>query len=1302
MATFTSTSGSAFDTQNLFVDNLNSATNLRFDGQISSTGTFPLGSTTTTYSTLTFEKNGYTYHYDGLWSVTATGLVVIGTVHSEGSYDTIRVEQGGQQVASYTGDSVDVNFGASGDLAIGLVVGNLLSLLIGLHVGDKAYGNLNYDATPDLLDDAFAAVDTLTGGIGSQTLFGGAGNDHIDGGQGADIMTGGAGDDTFIVDNAADQTIEALNDGFDTVETTASYTLADNIERVILRGTGSINVTGNNNANVIIDNEGVNSLSGLGGDDTYYVSNVFDSVVEEVNGGRDLVHSAISFTLGANVEDLTLDGVADVNGYGNALANVITGNAGSNILDGGLGADTLTGGAGNDTYVVDNLSDLVTELVNGGTDTIQASVSLTLAANVENLVLEGNGDLAGSGNDLANMLTGNSGANLLDGALGADVMSGGAGDDTYMVDDVADVITEGLEAGRDTVVTALSYALGANVEDVVLTGTADVGATGNELANQLTGNGGANVLVGGLGADVMVGLNGDDIYYVDDIGDVVTEAINAGNDTVHAAITYVLGANVEQLILEGTTNINGTGNDLANTLTGNGGANILDGGLGADVQVGGLGDDTYIVDDAGDIVVEAPGGGDDTVRSSISYVLGLDLERLFLTGTDDLNGTGNSLANTLTGNDGANVLDGGTGADAMAAGLGNDIYIIDNIGDAVTEALNAGNDTIRASISATLSANVENLVLEGNADLNATGNELVNTLLGNGGANVLDGGLLGDSMSGGNGDDTYYVDNIGDVVTEAVNSGNDTVHSTVNYALTANVERLFLDGVGNIAGTGNALANSLTGNAGNNVLDGGMGADSMIGGLGDDTYVVDDASDVVTEAVNAGSDTVRAAFAYTLGSNLERLVLLGSGNIAGTGNALNNTLTGNGGNNILNGMTGADVMIGGLGDDIYYVEDAGDTVTEAFNAGYDTIRSSVSYTMGANVEQMVLGGTANLSGTGNTLANLIYGNSGNNIIDGGLGADTMIGGLGNDIYIVDNAADRITEGLNAGTDTIRTSANVLMSANVENLTMLGSANLQATGNGLNNVMYGNGGNNILDGSTGADTMIGGQGNDTYSVDNTGDRYVEAANAGIDTIRSTISLTLAATVEHLTLLGTGNLSGYGNAEDNRMLGNGGNNVLYGRDGADVMDGLGGNDTLFGGTGKDQMTGGAGQDRLQGEAGDDTLAGSGGADILTGGIGFDAFVFNTARDGTVDRISDFTVGSDRIVLESDFFAGLGNAGVMSAQHFATGHATTATQHIIYNSATGALGYDADGSGSGQAVMFAQLSAGLSLSASSFYVA
>jgi Ca2+-binding RTX toxin-like protein len=272
-------------------------------------------------------------------------------------------------------------------------------------------------------------------------------------------------------------------------------------------------------------------------------------------------------------------------------------------------------------------------------------------------------------------------------------------------------------------------------------------------------------------------------------------------------------------------------------------------------------------------------------------------------------------------------------------------------------------------------------------------------------------------MSGGIGNDTFVVDDAGDVVSEGASEGLDNVRSSINYVLPVNVEQLLLSGSA-AQGTGNALDNTLAGNGADNVLDGKAGRDTMVGGAGNDTYVVDNASDTVTEAASEGIDLVQSSVAYTLGANLENLTLTGSGAIAGTGNAADNlltgnaaanTLTGNAGNDQLNGGAGADTLRGGAGNDTYTVDNASDVVTEVAGEGTDIVLSTVTYTLGANVENFTLTGASAINATGNTQNNVVTGNTAANVLNGGAGGDTMIGLAGNDTYVVDNAGDIVTE-----------------------------------------------------------------------------------------------------------------------------------------------------------------------------------------------------------------------------------------------------------------------------------------------------
>jgi ELWxxDGT repeat protein len=347
----------------------------------------------------------------------------------------------------------------------------------------------------------------------------------------------------------------------------------------------------------------------------------------------------------------------------------------------------------------------------------------------------------GAGND---SLVGGAGRDILKGGLGADQLTGGLGDDLFYVEQAGDAALEATSGGYDRIIASLDWVLGEHLEWLSLVAGAAVNGTGNALANRIDGNANANLLTGGEGADRLYGLAGSD------------------------------------------------------TLIGGVGADALDGGLGADRLEGGADNDVYSVNDLGDVVVELVDGGYDRIAASVNWVLGDHVERLSLSGNAALTATGNALANIIDGNAGSNVIDGRDGADVLS-GL-------------------AGNDTV----------------------------------LGGLGADTLSGGTGADSLEGGADNDTYSVDDLGDVVVEQTSGGYDRVITTVDWVLEANVERLSLGGVADLDGTGNELANRLDGNAGanrldgaggNDVLIGGGGADELQGGLGADRFIFQSAAD---------------------------------------------------------------------------------------------------------------------------------------------------------------------------------------------------------------------------------------------------------------------------------------------------------------------------------------------------------------------------------------------------------------------------------------------------------------------------
>lgn len=525
----------------------------------------------------------------------------------------------------------------------------------------------------------------------------------------------------------------------------------------------------------------------------------------------------------------------------------------------------------------------------------------------------------------------------------------------------------------------------------------------------------------------------------------------------------------------------------------------------------------------------------------------------------------------------------------------------------------------------------------------------------------------------------------------------DDVFQLVGSAITAGDVDILVDlagddgnrgGVVNVLGTitattrtftGNGDADTLSGSAGDDVLNGRGGSDTMQGRAGNDTYVVDSIGDQIIEGVGDGTDTVQTAVSFTLAANVENLSMLGTANINGIGNGLANVINGNSGNNILDGAAGADTLNGGLGNDTYVLGDGSDTVTDT--GGTDTVTSTITRSIAtlAAIENLTLLGAGNINGTGNALANIITGNSGVNVLNGNAGLDTLIGGLGNDAYMLGAESDTVID--SGGNDLITStiSRSLAAHASIERLTLLGAANINGTGNALNNIITGNSGVNVLDGGAGLDTLDGGLGNDAYVLGAEDDTVIDSG--GNDLITSTISRTLAdyATIERLTLLGSSNINGSGNGLNNLMTGNGANNIING------------------GAGSDTINGGAGTDRLFGNIGNDTL---------TGGTGADFFVFHSAPNAVtnVDTITDFSIAEDTISLENSVFTTIGAVGTLAAAAFVrntTGLAQDASDRIIYESDTGNLFFDSNGSAAGGSVLIAVLDPGLLLTNLDFTV-
>lgn len=416
------------------------------------------------------------------------------------------------------------------------------------------------------------------------------------------------------------------------------------------------------------------------------------------------------------------------------------------------------------------------------------------------------------------------------------------------------------------------------------------------------------------------------------------------------------------------------------------------------------------------------------------------------------------------------------------------------------------------------------------------------------------------------------------------------------------------------------------------------------------SYVVSDGYALVRSSITYVVDSSNSVFNGT--ANADYLF----------GTAGGDTLKGFGGNDYLDGKAGADLMIGSSGDDTYVVDDVHDVIVENASEGADIVYTGLSYTLGANLDNLWLTGTANSSGTGNALANVLFGNSGNNSIwgldgndflDGKTGGDTLYGGFGDDGYVVDSYGDTVIEDSPAGgTDSIYTSVSFVLGYNLEYLFLTGTNTIDGTGNTLDNLLFGNdaqnhlsglAGNDYIDGHGGADIMTGGTGDDGYYVDNSADLVVENSGEGYDTVYASATFVLGANVEKLSLQGANNINGTGNGLANVLSGNSGNNTLR------------------------------------------ALTGD---DYLQGGAGADSFVFEAAATNGHDLIGDFTSGLDHLVFTGASYGFAAHHTLTAAEYSETGLAVGSSAQFIFDPTTGVLFWDTNGDGAGGQFILATL--------------
>ena len=983
--------------------------------------------------------------------------------------------------------------------------------------------------------------------------------------------------------------------------------------------------------------------------------------------------------------------------------DVLTGASGGEIFDSGPGDDTLSGGGGDDLYFVDDEGDQVIETADGGTDGVVSSVWLyTLPDHVEILIGTDPRGQGLYGNGLANLIKGGVGDDgLNDSSGGDDRLYGGDGHDGLSVMRYESHLASNLRldggAGHDV----LTY-FGARYVDTVTL----IGGEGDDHISAFRG--GSVTIDAGAGAD-RIGLNFLGADYRISLGegqDLLSLAAVIDDRPGTITVTdFSVGDSGDRLEMLGYLISVVEGWDGESNLFATGHLRLVDDRADALLQIdrdgaagpGGFIDLVRFAGSAGAGFSHFNLGGfpaDGDPPPTTHFIGTPEFDLLWgsfaddliqgLAGHDEIRGGAGD--DRIEGGDGSDWIDGQLGDDVLLGG-GNDDNLTDSMGG--DDSLFGGEGSDRLHVERSGSAPASTLILNGDEGLDVLRftafSRTADTATLSGGAGnddlyVNGGGTI--SLDGGTGDDYVHIDFSLGHYSIALGAGYDQVYLGAFVASGGAPTLLSIDdfSTGELGPETDVLF--LRDYLGAMLPDWDRGANLVDSGhlrlvqIGADTVIRLDSDGFAGSG--AGRDFVQltgVSVASLTGYNLNAFT---PSVLHFEGSAGADVVNGSDRGDRIDGLAGADQMSGGLGDDVYFVDNAGDSIVEGANGGTDNIVASVNYALanGVHVERIEAAGSGAIQLRGNDFANQIsgnsganhlYGNGGNDLLiggggqdwlDGGTGADRLSGGTGDDRYVVDSS-DSVFELDGEGHDIAYalTSFTLTAGAYVELLAAYeatANTRIDLNGNELNNNLQGNGydntlrgnggddwlvgltGHDWLDGGAGFDVLVGGVGNDRYYVD-AGDRVTERAGEGNDVVyaRTSFVLNAGSHAELLTAISTA-------ATDSLDLtGNELNNTIQGNDGINMLRGGAGADYLVGFAGDDMIEGGSEDDRLLGGAGDDRLDGGAGKDRLEGGAGADSFAFASAAhsaSGAADQVWDFASGIDRLDLSAiDAIAG-----------------------------------------------------------------